>query len=63
MRFRLKMMLGMLCLLAVLFGVGGSLLIALSFESSLEREEESARESYRMLLDTLTVLVVVVIGS
>ena len=56
MRFRLKMMLGMLCLLAVLFGVGGSLLIALSFESSLEREEESARESYRMLLDTLTVV-------
>lgn len=56
MRFRLKMMLGMLCLLAVLFGVGGSLLIALSFESSLEREEESACESYRMLLDTLTVV-------
>lgn len=56
MRFRLKMMLGMLCLLAVLFGIGGSLLIALSFESSLDREEESARESYRMLLDTLSVV-------
>lgn len=54
MRFRLKMTLGMLCLMALLFGAGGSLLVSLSFDSALEREKEAALESYRAILDTLS---------
>lgn len=54
MKFGLKMTLCMLCLLALLFGAGGSLLIALSFEDSLDREEAAARESYRAILGTLS---------
>lgn len=53
MKFRLKIMLSMLCLLALLFGTGGSLLIAQSFESSLDRQEESARDSHQLILDAL----------
>lgn len=56
MKFRLKLMLGMLCLLALLFGAGGSFLISLSFESSLEREKESAQESYQMILNTMSLV-------
>lgn len=41
-------------MLALLFGVGGSFLISLSFESSLEREKESVQESYQMILDTMS---------
>ena len=44
MRFRLKIMLYMLCLLSLLFGVGGSALISISFQTSLEREKASAHE-------------------
>lgn len=53
MKFRLKITLSMLCLMALSFGVGGSLLIALSFDSSLERQEASARESHQLILDAM----------
>lgn len=46
----------MLCLMALLFGVGGSMLIALSFESSLEREKEAARETYQTIVDTVAMV-------
>lgn len=53
MKFRWKITFCMLCLMAVLFGIGSSALIALSFQSGLERERESAKNSYRMLMYTL----------
>ena len=53
MKFRLKITLCMLCLLSLLFGVGGSLLIGLSFRNSLERERASAYNAYQMVLGTL----------
>lgn len=56
MKFRLKMTLCMLGLLAVLFGVGGSLLITLSFRTALEREREAAYNAYQMVLGTLQIV-------
>lgn len=43
----------MICLLSALFSLGGSALIAISFQTSLNQEERSARESCRMVLATL----------
>lgn len=53
MKFRLKITFCMLCLMAVLFGIGSSALIAISFQDGLEREKEAAKNSYRMLIYTL----------
>ncbi len=49
-------MLGTLCIMALLFGAGGSALISLSFESSLDREKELAQRSYRMVLNTMSLI-------
>ena len=46
MRFSMKIAICMLALLSVLFGAGGSLLIAKSFGDSLEREKDTAFEMY-----------------
>lgn len=56
MNFSLKITLSMLGLLSLLFGIGGSLMINLSFQASLEREQESAHNAYRMVLSTLQVV-------
>lgn len=53
MKFRLKITFCMLCLMAVLFGIGSSALIAISFQDGLDREREAAKNSYRMLIYTL----------
>ena len=56
MKFRLKMTLCMLSILAVLFGAGGSLLISGSFQDSLEREKDAAFSSYRMAWSALQIV-------
>ncbi len=56
MKFSVKIMLSMLCLLSLLFGIGGSLMISLSFNDSLERERSSAYNSYQMVLNTLQIV-------
>ncbi len=43
----------MLWVLALAFGVGGSLLITLGFSGNFEREMQSALSSYKMVLNTL----------
>ena len=53
MRLRTKMTLGAVALLALLFGVCGSLLISVSFRSMLDNERESALRSYRTVQRTL----------
>ncbi len=53
MKFRLKITISMLWLLAIAFGIGGSLLITLGFSGNLEREMQSAISSYKMVLNTL----------
>lgn len=56
MKFSLKIMLCMLGLISALFGIGGSLIINLSFQTSLKRERESAHNAYSMVLGTLQVV-------
>lgn len=56
MKFSVKIMLSMLCLLSLLFGIGGSLMISISFNDSLERERSSAYNSYQMVLSTLQIV-------
>ena len=53
MKFRLKVVLCMVCLVSLLFGGGSCALISLSFQSALEREQTAARASYDLLLRTL----------
>ena len=53
MKFRIKIMVCMLCLVSVLFGVGSSALILISFQNGLEQERDTAENSYRLLIYTL----------
>ena len=53
MRFRVKMTICMIWLLSLAFGVGGSLLISISFNNSIEREKEAALNSFQYVLRTL----------
>lgn len=56
MKVRIKITLCMLGLLSLLFGIGGSLLIAMSFQDALEREKEVAFSSYQMVFETLQIV-------
>lgn len=56
MKFRTKMAVCMVWLLALAYGIGGSLLISSSFHASLEKEKSSARRSCQMLLNTMSIL-------
>lgn len=56
MKFRIKIMFCMVALLALLFGIGGSMLIHISFTETLEQEKERAKTSYQMVIQTLQVL-------
>lgn len=56
MKFRIKIMFCMVALLALLFGIGGSMLIYISFTESLDHEKERAKTSYQMAIQTLQVL-------
>lgn len=56
MKFRWKVTLSMLCLLGVLFGTGGSMLIWASFCSALDRELSDAQSAYQMVFGTLQIV-------
>ena len=56
MRFRLKIALCMLCLLSVLLGAGGSLLISSSFSDSLDHERQAAYSSYQSVLGIMQIV-------
>ena len=53
MKFRRKLALYMVCVMSILLGAGGSLLILASFSDSLERERQNAWQSYQSVLGTL----------
>ena len=53
MKFRIKIMACMLCLVSIIFGVGSSALILISFQNGLEQERDTAENSYRLLIYTL----------
>lgn len=56
MKFRYKITCCIVSLLAIFYGIGGTLLISISFQSALEQEKENAHNSYRMILNTLQVV-------
>lgn len=56
MKVRIKITLCMLGLLSLLFGVGGSLLISMSFQDTLKREKDLAFSSYQMVFETLQIV-------
>ena len=53
MKFRLRMTLCIVMLLALVFGAGGSMLISVSFRESLDSEQALAVRSHRVLVNTL----------
>ncbi len=53
MRFRLRMTLCIVMLLALVFGAGGSMLISVSFREGLDSEQTIAVRSHRMIANTL----------
>ena len=53
MKFRTKILLCTVLLLALSFGVGGSLLLSLSFSSVLSQQKSAALASYQMVQSTL----------
>ncbi len=55
MKFRLKITLATIVLLSVVFGVGESILITVSFNASLENEKETATRSYRATQSALII--------
>ena len=53
MKFRLRMTLCIVMLLALVFGAGGSILISVSFRESLDSERTIAVRSHRMVANTM----------
>lgn len=56
MRLGLKMALATLCVVSLLFGICGGILVSSSFQGSLAREKASVRDSYQALVDMLSVM-------
>lgn len=56
MKFRIKATCCMITLMALFFGAGGSALISITFQTSLQQEKTAAQESYRMILNTLQIV-------
>ena len=56
MKFRLKITICTVWLLALALGVGGGLLICRSFSTAMERERTAAVSSYQMTLNTLQMI-------
>ena len=53
MSFRTKIMLCTAVLIALAFGLGGTLLISLSFQNALDQQEERAVQSFQTVQSTL----------
>lgn len=53
MKFRLKIAICMVWMFALAFGIGGSTMISLSFQSTMEQEKKNAVASYQMTMSTL----------
>ena len=56
MKFRIKATCCMITLMALFFGAGGSALISITFQTSLQQEKTAAQESYRRILNTLQIV-------
>lgn len=56
MKFRVKVTLCMISLIAILFAIGSTALIYSTFENSMAQEISSAQKSYNMVLNTLKIV-------
>lgn len=56
MKFRQKLLLCMVWLLALSYGIGGALLIGQSFRQGLEEKQDAAAASYQMTLQTISLI-------
>ncbi len=56
MKFRIKVTLCMISLVAIIFGIGGTMLIYSSFRNSVEREKTTAQKSFNMILNTMLIV-------
>ena len=56
MNFRLKLIICVSLLIAITFGIGGTLLISASFSSSLSDEKAAALQSFETVRNTLYLL-------
>ncbi len=56
MKYRAKIAVCVLLFLSVAFGIGGTLLINVSFSNNLKQEEQTAVASYQTVLNTLSVV-------
>ena len=56
MRFRYRLIITIALLIALSFGIGGTVLIAVSFHASLEEQTDAALNSYMSVRNTLYLL-------
>ncbi|MCD8156704.1 MAG: HAMP domain-containing histidine kinase [Clostridiales bacterium] len=56
MKFRTKIAICMVVFLSLAFGIGGSILIAMSFDADLRQEKSAATDSYQTILNMLAVV-------
>lgn len=56
MKFRNKLLIGVILFFSISFGIGGSILISASFRGNLSREKQAAVNSYQMVLNMLRVV-------
>ncbi len=56
MKYRMKIAVIVIMFLSVAFGIGGTLLIGFSFSNNLRQEEQTAVDSYRTVLNMLSVV-------
>lgn len=56
MKFRYKITMCMVCILALLFAVGGTIVLSLSFSRSMDMERQTAQKNYLMMRSMLGVV-------
>ena len=56
MSFRLQLIISIVLLIAITFGIGGTLLICASFHASISEQTDAAFEAYETVLNTLSLL-------
>lgn len=54
MKFRMKVTLVVISLLSVMFGIGGTALISITFQNGIEKEKNTAQKSYNMMISTIS---------
>lgn len=53
MKFRMKVTLVVISLLSIMFGIGGTAIISITFQNGIEKEKNIARKSYNTMISTI----------